>query len=58
MEGSLMDLKILLPYRVFAQVKNVRAVTSGHQCRLVWFFTAKVRLRCSIGSGYFFLRNG
>jgi F-type H+-transporting ATPase subunit epsilon len=28
MEGVLMDLKILLPYKIFAEVKNVRAVTA------------------------------
>ena len=57
MEGILMDLKILLPYKVFAEVKNVKAVTADTNAGSYGFFTAKVGLRGHIGTGDILLRN-
>lgn len=45
MEDVLIDLKILLPYKVFAEVKNVKAVTADTNAGSYGFFLPQ-RLDC------------
>ena len=46
MPPTLMNLKILLPFQVFAEKTGVSRIVAETRSRLIWFLAAPTRLHC------------